>query len=165
MIWLKLLHIAAIAVWSAGLVCLPALYVQRHRLRAGPPLHRLQRVVRFLYVAIVSPAAFIAIASGTALIFVREPYQPWFSAKLALVGLLVIGHVVNGLVIVRLFEAGNTFPVWRFIAVTTLTLLVVIAILALVLAKPELGDVLPTSLGEPGGLRRLLGALNPFPRS
>src|SRR5690606_38216610 len=57
---LKFAHIIAIAGWSAGLICLPFLYVQRRRL-SGDALHRLHNFTRFFYVALVSPAAFVAV--------------------------------------------------------------------------------------------------------
>lgn len=164
MIWLKLLHFAAIAIWSAGLICLPALYVQRAHVPDTPSMHRLQALVRFFYVVIISPAAFVAVASGTALIFVREPFEAWFSLKLALVGALVMIHIFTGLVILRLFEEGRTYPVWRFSAATTLTVTVVGAILVVVLAKPDLPNLTPEILNQPGGLKRLASSLNPFPK-
>ena len=164
MIWLKTLHLAAIAIWSAGLVCLPGLYVQRARVGSRESRHRLQAMVRFLYVAVASPAAFVAIASGTALIFVRQTFEPWFSLKLALVGVMVTVHILTGLVVVRLFEAGGVYPVWRFVAVTALTLLVVMAILAVVLAKPDVPEMLPAAMSEPGALGRIADGLNPFRR-
>jgi uncharacterized membrane protein len=164
MIWLKLLHLAAIAVWSAGLICLPGLCVRRAHVPDRASMHRLQTMVRFLYIAVLSPAAFLAIGSGTALIFVRQSFEPWFTLKLAFVGVLVTIHILIGLVILRLFEAGNVYPVWRFVTVTAATLLVVAAILVVVLAKPHLPDLLPAQLSEPGALRRLAGGLNPFPR-
>lgn len=162
MIWLKFLHVAAIAVWSAGILCLPGLYLRRATVRMGDDLHRLQAMVRFLYVAVVSPAAFIAVASGTALIFLRETFEPWFSLKLVLVGLLVLAHIVTGLVIIRLFEKGNVYPVWRFVTVTVATLGIVSAILVVVLAKPVLPDLVPAVMREPGGLSGLVSNLNPF---
>lgn len=162
---MKFVHIAAISVWSASLICLPGLYVQRAHVANEASLHRLQGLVRFLYVGITSPAAFVGIASGTALIFMRETYQPWFAAKLFFVGVLATIHVLTGLVIIRLFDEGEIYPVWRFVAVTLLTLLTVSVILSLVLAKPELPSLLPVALGEPGALRRLLADLIPFPRS
>src|SRR5690606_23695297 len=110
--------------WSAGLICLPFLYLQRRRL-AGDALHRLHNFTRFFYVALVSPAAFVAIASGTALVFVQATYAPWFSVKLALVAVLVAIHATSGLVILRLFEPDRFYPFWRFAGVTTLTLAVV----------------------------------------
>ncbi|MBS7742616.1 MAG: CopD family protein [Chelatococcus sp.] len=162
MIWLKSVHIAAIAIWGAVMICLPSLYVQRAHVANKASLHRLQAMVRFLYVAIASPSAFIAIGSGTVLIFLRRSFEPWFSLKLAFVGALVALHILNGLVIIRLFEAGNVYPVWRFMAVTVLTLLIVAAILVAVLAKPAIPDFLPHALTEPGALRRIVEGLSPF---
>jgi len=164
MIWLKFLHFAAIAIWSAGLICLPGLYVQRAHVPDEPSKHRLQALVRFFYVVIISPAAFISVGSGTALIFVREPFEAWFSLKLAFVGALVMIHIFTGLVIIRLFDDGRTYPVWRFAAATTLTVAVVGIILVVVLAKPDLPNLTPEVLNQPGGLKRLAASLNPFPR-
>lgn len=165
MIWLKLAHIAAIALWSAVLVCLPGLYLRRARASGRDALSRSRDVARFLYVAVASPAAFVGIGSGTALIFMRETFEAWFSVKLALVGLLVVVHILTGLMIVRLFEESVGYPLWRFVAVTASTLLVVTAILAVVLAKPDLPQMLPASMSEPGALERFFDGLNPFPRS
>ncbi|WP_249730031.1 MULTISPECIES: CopD family protein [unclassified Chelatococcus] len=162
MIWLKSVHIAAIAIWSAVMICLPSLYMQRARVPNKASLHGLQAMVRFLYVTIASPGAFIAIATGTVLIFLRRSFEPWFSLKLAFVGALVVLHILNGLVILRLFDAGNSYPVWRFLAVTGLTLLVVAVILAIVLAKPAIPDFFPHALAEAGALRRMVEVLNPF---
>ena len=162
MLWVKALHLATIAIWAAGLIALPGLYVQRTHVPDEPSLHRLQALVRFLYVGVLSPAAFVAVGSGVGLIFLRETFEAWFTAKLAFVGALVTIHILTGLVIIRLFEAGNVYPVWRFAAVTATTVLVVAAILFIVLAKPDLPDLLPDAMSEPGTLRRLVEPLNPF---
>lgn len=164
MLWVKTLHIAAIVVWAAGLICLPGLYVRRARVPAGESLHRLEAMARFLYIVAVSPAAFVAVGSGTALIFMRQTFEPWFTMKLAFVGVLVTVHILTGLVMMRLFQEGNVYPVWRFVAVTLATLLVVAAILAIVLAKPDLPNALPEAMSEPGALRRIAEDLNPFRR-
>lgn len=152
---LKFIHISAIALWSAGLISLPGLYVQRAHVENDDALYRLQTMVRFAYVAIISPAAFIAISSGIGLIFLRETFVPWFSLKLAFVAVLVMVHVLTGLVIIRLFRDGEVYPAWRFVVVTVTTCLVVVAILFTVLAKPHLEMKLPAVLAEPGGLKRL----------
>jgi uncharacterized membrane protein len=163
-LWLKFIHIAAIAIWCAGLITLPGIYVQRTPSMLEEAHYRLQALVRFVYVAIVSPAAFIAVASGTALVFLRQTFVPWFSVKLAFVAALVFVHALTGLVIIRLFRGGEVYPVWRFIAVTVLTLAIIGAILTLVLAKPDLDrSLLPTILAEPGALRRAVQDLSPWP--
>lgn len=159
---LKFLHLAAIALWAAGLIGLPGLYVQRAHVRDDPELFRLQRAVRFAFVAIVSPAAFIAVASGIALSFANDVFSPWFSLKLAFVAMLAMLHVLTGLVIIRLFRKGEIYPVWRFVMVTIVSCLVVLAILIVVLAKPDLAFELPAILSEPGGLKRLVSDLSPW---
>ena len=50
-----------------------------------------------------SPAAFVAIGSGTALIFLQSTFREWFTLKMVLVGAMVMLHVVAGLVAVRVF--------------------------------------------------------------
>jgi putative membrane protein len=156
---LKFVHIFAIAFWSGGLICLPFLYVQRRRL-AGDALHRLHNFTRFFYIAGVSPAAFLAVGSGTALIFMEATFEPWFAVKLALVGMMVGIHVTSGAVILRLFEPEKSYPAWRFALVSSLTILVIGAILVVVLSKPEW-----TTPGEverffaPGALGTALGDL------
>lgn len=168
MIWLKSLHVIAICVWASGLLCLPGLY--RQRAFAGTPdtLRRLHLVARFIYVAVISPAAFIAIATGAALIFVRHTFEPWLLLKLMAVGAMVIVHVVTGLVIVRHFEEGGAYPAWRFVTVSILTLAIITVILFAVLAKPDLTARIPHDLFEPGALGRRFGGvvndLNPFQR-
>jgi uncharacterized membrane protein len=162
--WLKLIHIAAISIWMAGLLSLPGLYVQRATVGEEEHLYRLQRIVRFAYVRIVSPAAFLAVASGTALIFLREAFVPWLSAKLALVALLAIIHALTGLVVIRLFKEGEVYPVWRFMATTALIVVLICGVLFLVLAKPVFDPArfVPTAMTEPGGLGRLVRDFNPW---
>ena len=162
--WLKLIHIAAISIWMAGLVSLPGLYVQRAAVGEEEQLYRLQRIVRFAYVRIVSPAAFLAVASGTALIFLREAFVPWLSVKLALVALLSIIHALTGLVVIRLFNEGEVYPVWRFMATTALIVVLICGVLFNVLAKPNIdpASLEPHEMTEPGGLGRLVRDLNPW---
>jgi len=159
---LKFVHIAAIAVWTAGLISLPSLYVQRAHVKSDDALYRMQRMTRFAFVAIISPAAFIAVASGIGLSFLREVFSPWFSWKLGFVGLLAMFHVFSGLVVIRLFRDGEVYPAWRFLLATVSCCLVVVAILVLVLAKEAPEIALPAVMSEPGGLKRLLDPINPW---
>jgi putative membrane protein len=148
--WFKLFHVASIALWSAGLFGLPFLYLQRKGLE-DDALHRLHAFARFLYVGMVSPAAFVAVASGTVLIF--------------LMGTLTGIHIFSGLMILRLFEPGRNYPLWRFAIVVPLTLLAVSTILFLVLAKPRLEwPALIADLFVPGRLGEILGPFIPWMR-
>ena len=158
----KFIHIAAIAIWAAGVVRLPGLYVQRAHVKDREALLRLQRIVRFAYVALISPAAFLAVVSGTALIFLRQTFEPWFSVKLAFVGMLAVLHVLTGLVVIRLFREGEVYPVWRFVVATVVSGGVVVAIFFLVLAKPALDLAVFRALAEPGGLSRIVRDISPW---
>jgi len=154
--FLKFVHLAAIAVWSGGLLALPFLFLQRRGLEAGPDLDRLHRIVRLVYVELTSPAAFIAIGSGTALIFLQATFAEWFSIKMVLVGIMAILHVVAGLVIHQLFSPKGRFGGFSFVALSGTYAVLIVAIIWVVLAKPQIdSNQFAAHLFEPGGLSRL----------
>jgi protoporphyrinogen IX oxidase len=152
-IWiLKLIHIAMISVWVSGLVSMPFLLMQRHR-HAGEGVHRLHRLVRFLHVKIVSPAAFAAVASGIALIFLREIYFVWFSTKLYFVALLVACHVGIGLLISSTFEEKGRTGVTLATTLIVLICFSALGTLFFVLAKPIISlDAIAGEIAQPGWL-------------
>lgn len=149
---LKTLHIGAICLWAFGLLVLPFLMRQRNAVGEGDPLHRLHRAVRFTYVAVVSPAALIAIASGLAIVPLRETYELWFFAKLLAVAGLVLLHISVGQAIIRVFGPEERYPLWRLAGGLGAISLAVATILLLVLAKPALSPDLAAMFTEPGGL-------------
>ncbi|MCB5204706.1 CopD family protein [Neorhizobium sp. T786] len=159
---LKFWHITTIAIWAAGLISLPGLYVQRAHVGDKEALYRLQMMVRFAYVTLISPAAFLAVVTGLMLIFGQQTFAGWFSIKMYLVACLVILHVLTGLVIIRLFHEGETYPVWRFVMATAVTCILVLAVLFVALAKPAIHADFTGSLFEPGGLHPLIEAVNPW---
>ncbi|WP_093166244.1 CopD family protein [Variovorax sp. YR216] len=154
--FLKFVHLAAIAVWSGGLIALPFLFWQRRLLGPGQELDRLHRVTRLVYVELTSPAAFIAIASGTALIFLQTTFVEWFSIKMVFVGLMAMLHVVAGLVMHQLFLPTGRFGRISFVTLTVAYLVLITAIVWVVLAKPHIdSNQFAVRLFEPGGLSRL----------
>lgn len=157
-IFLKFVHLAAIAIWSGGLVALPFLFWQRRALEAGPDLDRLHRMARFVYVEMTSPAAFVAIASGTALIFLQATFQEWFSLKMLLVAVMAMLHVMAGLVLLHLFSPTGRFGRSSYVALTSAYVVLIAAILWVVLAKPHIDSTLfAAHLFEPGALARIIG--------
>jgi putative membrane protein len=154
---LKFIHLGAIAIWSGGLIVLPFLFWQRRSLMAGTELDRLHRITRLVYVELTSPAAFVAIASGTALIFLQATFVEWFSLKMVLVGIMAMLHVVAGLVLHQLFLPDGRFSRLSAIALSTAYVVVIIGIIWIVLAKPHLdSNLFAPHLFEPGGLARWL---------
>jgi protoporphyrinogen IX oxidase len=154
---LKFIHLATIAIWSGGLLALPFLFWQRRALEAGPDLDRLHRIARLVYVELTSPAAFIAIASGTALIFVQATFEEWFSIKMVLVGLMAMLHVVAGLVMHQLFSPSGRFGRLSFVVLSSSYAALIVAILWVVLAKPHIdSNQFAAHLFEPGALGRMV---------
>jgi uncharacterized membrane protein len=154
--FLKFAHLAAIAVWSGGLIVLPFLFWQRKGLAQGGDLDRLHRITRLVYVEMTSPAAFIAIGTGTALIFLQATFVEWFTVKMVLVGLMAMLHVVAGLVMHQLFMPKGHFGRFSFVALTVAYVVLIAAILWVVLAKPHIdSNMFAAHLFEPGGLSRL----------
>lgn len=157
--FLKFVHIATIAIWAGGLIVLPYLFWQRRPLAAGLELERLHRVTRFVYVKTTSPAAFVAIGSGTALMFLQSTSQEWFSLKMLLVGGLVMLHVVAGLVTTHVFAPNGRFGLTSCIALTSAYLVLIVAVIWVVLAKPKIdSNQFATHLFAPGVLRQFFGA-------
>lgn len=154
---LKFVHLAAIAVWSGGLIVLPFLFWQRHPLAAGPDLDRLHRITRFVFVAMTSPAAFVAIGTGTALIFLQGTFREWFTLKMVLVGGMVMLHVVAGLIAASLFAPGGRFGSRSCVALTSGYLMLIVAIIWVVLAKPAIdSSQFRADLFKPGALGVLM---------
>lgn len=135
--WLKLFHISALVVWCGSLLYLPALIRHSLQLRrdagfaqGSPPM------ARFVYTSIATPAALLAIFSGTLLFIVHGVMGGWLVLKLMAVVVMVAAHGCFGWLMLRL-EQGH----FRFVGAVTLgalglALSGIIAVLTLVLAKP-----------------------------
>ncbi|MDM0108934.1 CopD family protein [Variovorax sp. J22R24] len=153
--FLKFAHLAAIAIWSGGLLALPFLFWQRRGLTAGADLDRLHRITRLVFVELTSPAAFIAIGTGTALIFLQATFVEWFSVKMVLVGVMAMLHVLAGLVLLQLFSPAGRFGRFSYVALTSAYVVVIAGILWVVLAKPHFdSNAVAAHLFEPGALGR-----------
>ena len=123
----------------------------------GPELDRLHRLTRFVYVGMTSPAAFLAIGSGTILIFLQTTFLEWFSLKMLLVAILVMLHVTAGLILAHLFQPSGHFGRFSYVGLTSAYLLLITGVIWVVLAKPHIdSNQFATNLFTPGGLRQFL---------
>lgn len=155
MLWLKFLHIAGISVWVAGLLYLAALLAGHRRVRDTQDFARVRMASRYAFMGLVSPAAFIAIGAGGALLFVADALHPWMFVKLMGVGILVIAHVQYGYVLTHLADEGAEGPTLRIRIVVAAVFASAALVLYLVLAKPDISDdFVPAWLSEPGFLTR-----------
>lgn len=149
---LKAVHVGMLLLWCGGLFALP-LMLSRHDPAIGQADYsRIRRAAHYAYTYFVTPSAVLAIASGTALIFLREVFVTWMFAKLVFVALLVTFHVWVGYVLVAVAEREGSHQSPNPVVPLLLLLVPILAILSLVLAKPELGEIpVPGWLAEPRG--------------
>lgn len=156
MLWLKFLHITALSVWVAGLIYLPALLSAHRRLDDQQDFARVRMSSRFVYLFIASPAACLAVASGTALLFVSDVRHPWMLAKLVGVGVLAICHYRYGSLLSHLAEAAPEVPALRARLIAIFAAVAASYVLWAVLAKPDLGfGTLPEWMTAPAGIINL----------
>lgn len=132
----KAVHLVTIILWCAGLFALPVILGQ-HRLDDDQTRYaRLRRLSHYSYTRLITPAAVIAVAAGTALIFLRGTFAPWFFAKMVGVGALVIVHVLIGGIVIDMGERSGDSPAPPPSPYLLGGLAAMVVILAFVLAKP-----------------------------
>ncbi len=130
---LKAAHIATLVIWCAGLLGLPALLVQHRSAATQEEFGEIRRFVRRVYVLVLTPAAVLAVAFGTGLIFARDVFTGWMFLKLVVVALLVALHAFEGRLLLELADAKPHIGPTGGAALTGAGLLLMVGILALVL--------------------------------
>ncbi|WP_228242301.1 CopD family protein [Porphyrobacter sp. GA68] len=147
----KALHIAALVLWCAGLIGLP-LMLSKHEIGESQASYsQLRLLTHRAYAFFVTPAAVIAIAAGTALIFLGNVFTLWMLIKLVVVGVLVSLHAWIGHLVVLMSERRGSFAPRSAIPVLVPICAAMLAILFLVLGKPALESFAPAWLYEPLG--------------
>lgn len=147
MLWILALHIIALLFWAAALLYLPALIagVAAGRTEIIESHHRHASVARFVCTHVATPAALVAIISGTVVFLLDRTVEIWLIVKLTLVTGLVVCHTLAGLLILRAEgEGGKPVRLWCWLLGIVLCVLMT-AIVWIVLAKPAV-DVGPWSL-------------------
>ncbi len=134
---LKLIHLAAIAVWAAGLLYLPGLFAA-HPQCAGSDaeFRRLRKQTRVVYVALMSPAAVIAVISGTVLVFLAASIGGWIVLKLAAVTGMVLLHVYMGRLLGVLLDRPDLRRPFLHRLLMVPALLLIATVITLVSWKP-----------------------------
>ncbi len=135
-IGVKLLHISAIMIWCAALLYLPGLFAGYPAVRDEASYVRLRGRTRLVYNALASPAAVIAVLSGSALVLMAASLGGWLVIKLWAVAGMVLIHVYCG----RLANRLNGEPGSRRSALHLLLLLpigiLMLIVIYLVTGKP-----------------------------
>jgi protoporphyrinogen IX oxidase len=137
----KALHLGFLALWVAGLFALPQMLARHDRGLLRSEFVQIRRATHYAYVWAVTPAAVLAIATGSALIFLREVFTVWLLAKLLLVAGLVTLHAWVGHTIINVAETEGQHEPPDALVPSLITICLVIGVLMLVLAKPELEEL------------------------
>lgn len=155
--FLKAVHISALAIWCAGLLLLPVLlhlHGRDKRFRTQAGFTEFRWITHYSYTLVISPAAVIAVAAGTTLIFWLEVLDAWMALKLLAVTGMVLLHAWFGHLIVQAGEKRSAYSLPP-VGLSLIALVPLIGlVLWLVLAKPDIADLLtllPHSLQEPRG--------------
>lgn len=149
---LKALHVVMLLLWCGGLFALPLLLSRHDPSIAQGEYTRIRVVTHYTYTFVVTPTAVLAIATGTALIFLREVFVTWMFGKLVFVAMLVTVHAWIGHILVTVAETKGAHETPDPKLPLALLILAVLGILTLVLAKPELTEIpVPLWLSEPRG--------------
>ena len=138
MVGIKALHIAALIIWCGGLFYLPGLFMLHPRASDRATFHRLRMLTRFTFAFIVSPAAVIAIISGTALVHYRQASGEWLMWKLLFVCLMVFFHLYCGGLVAKLGRERMAYSRSGSAALLAVPAILVPLVLWMVLGKPVL---------------------------
>lgn len=145
---LKFVHLAGISCWAAGLIALALLMLVFGTTNDEDDYVEYRLFTHVTYISFVTPAALIAIASGTALCFAAGIFEPWLLLKLAFVAGMVLVHTWLGHLIQRSGEERRSK--WFTAPFAGLALVPLIcAVIGLALVKPQaatLSDLLPAQL-------------------
>lgn len=149
---IKAIHVSAIAVWCAGILALPFILAHHEPAIGQSDYGRIRHYTHWSYSYGITPAAVLAVASGTLLVFLRDTFVPWMFLKLAFVSVMLVSHAWIGHAIIAQAEDPGSHRAPHPALTAGLALLPILAVLVLVLAKPDLLQLqLPDWLNEPRG--------------
>jgi putative membrane protein len=138
--WIKALHIISVIAWMAGLLYLPRLFVYHAEAPPGSDRSEMLKIMeRRLLRGIMNPAMIAAFVLGGLLAAtpgLLAGGTAWFHAKLALVVVLTVAHMMMG-AWRKAFEADrNTRSATFFRVANEVPTVLMIAIVILVVVRP-----------------------------
>lgn len=135
--WLKVLHIVAIAIWCGLLLYLPAMVATNSQSR--PYLTDEldgHAFARHVFTLAATPAALLAIFTGTLLFLIDTNIAGWMIMKLIVVTGLVLCHTICGFLVLRAERHPDRSRAKFSIGLAVAMSAFMISILWLVLARP-----------------------------
>ena len=133
---LKLLHFMTLISWCGVLIYLPAMIAAGTRSSDDLFYRDHAHLTRMVFNLIATPAALLAIGSGTALFLRDGLFDAWLIVKLTTVSGMVICHALCGVLILRVERIAEPTLRRECLAIGVLIVALISATLWLVLAKP-----------------------------
>lgn len=135
--YLKAFHLIAMVCWFAGIFYLPRLFVYHAMSEDKMSLDRFVIMERKLYRGIMTPAMVTTWVFGLSMVAMNwhvYKTQGWLHAKLILVVLLTVYHLMCGRFRIRLVDNPKfkTHVYWRWFNEIPVFILIVVIILAVV---------------------------------
>lgn len=137
MLWVKTFHIVFVVSWFAGLFYLPRIFVNLADESNPVVLQRLLGMARRLY-RFMAPLVVLAVGLGLWLFlyYGLGQHQAWMHAKIALVILLIIYHLVCGRMLKRFEQSANTRSHRYYRWFNEIPVILLMIITALVVVRP-----------------------------
>ncbi|CAM3099343.1 membrane protein [Ectopseudomonas mendocina] len=133
---LKLLHFIALIGWCGALLYLPAMIAAGTRSSDDLFYRDHAHLTRTIFNLIATPAALLAIGSGTALFLRESIFDAWLIVKLTTVAGMVLCHALCGVLILRIERVSDPALRRDCLLIGLLLTVLIGATLWLVLAKP-----------------------------
>lgn len=141
MLWVKAFHIIFMVTWFSGLFYLPRLFVYHAMATDKTSIERFKIMERKLYFGIATPGALFTIIFGAWLLsYDMQGYmqQQWLHMKLGLVLLLLIYHLYLGKLLFTFKRDNNKHNHTFYRIINEIPVLFLVAIVLLVVVKPQL---------------------------
>jgi protoporphyrinogen IX oxidase len=137
LLWLKAFHVIAMVTWFAGLFYLPRLFAYHADAGDWISVERFRTMEHRLFI-IMSIGALLTVALGVAMIVAAPAYlkMGWLHVKLALVGLVIVYHLICYKYVRDFAHDRKTHSAKWFRVFNEVPALLLIAIVILAIVKP-----------------------------
>jgi putative membrane protein len=137
-LWVKALHVIAVISWMAGMLYMPRLFVYHCSAEIGSVQSETFKIMeRRLYKAIMNPAMMVAWVVGLYIAWEQSYFtHPWFHAKLAVVVLMTVIHVMLGRYVRDFATDRNTRSHKFYRVINEVPTLLMIGAVIFVVVKP-----------------------------
>jgi len=138
--WLKAFHIIFMVTWFAGLFYLPRLFVYHAMTNDRISIERFKIMERKLYFGIMTPGMILTLVFGVWMLidYAWSAYgtQAWLHAKLTMIIVLVIYHIICGKWLMDFKYERNQHSAVFFRWINEIPVLFLIGIIILASVKP-----------------------------